>query len=145
MTVVFACFRSSALCVRIRPVPPLHCFLCHIPPPPKLRTDKPGVALREHHLTAFNLIAAETSGCFAMRANDGWLACDRDPQIWTVRGIDGFLERNKPCALWISAPNGEVPLCRRAQTIVGARLTDRTSHSYFVGYRHESLDLKVLR
>jgi hypothetical protein len=103
------------------------------------------LALRKHHLTAFNLIAAETSGCFAMRAHDGRLACDRNPQIWTVHGIDGFLECNKPCALWISASNGEVPLCRRAQTIVGARLTDRTSRSNFVGYRHGSLDLKVLR
>jgi hypothetical protein len=111
------------------------------------RTHGPGAtgSRRQNDLTPLDLIAGETRRGLAMRAHDGRLARDRNPQMWTVHGIDRFLECNKPCALWISAPNGEVPLCRRAQTIVGARLTDRTSHSYFVGYRHGSLDLKVLR
>ena len=103
------------------------------------------VSMRQNDLTPLDLIAGETRRGLAMWTDDRRLAYDRNPQIWTVHGIDRFLECNKPCALWISAPNGEVPFCRRAPTIVGARLTERTSHSYFVSYRHGSLDLKVLR
>src|SRR5712691_9880979 len=60
--------------------------------------------------------------------------------------IDGFLKCNKPCARWISAPNGEVPLCRCTKIVVGARWSDDASHSVCGRYPvTRSLDLKILR
>jgi len=41
--------------------------------------------------------------------------------------VDRFLKCNKPCAGWISAPNGEVPLRRYTKIIVGACRSDDAS------------------
>jgi hypothetical protein len=90
--------------------------------------------MRQNDLTPFDLIAGKTRRGLAMWACDGRLACNRDAEVRTVTRIDGFFECDKPRALWIGASNGEVPLSH-CTIIVGARLTDGTSHSYFVRYR----------
>jgi hypothetical protein len=83
--------------------------------------------LGQHHLTPLDLMTAETSRGLAMGADDGWLAGDRNLEVRMVTRIDGFLKCNKPCARWMSAPNGEVPLRRCTKIIVGARQSDGAS------------------
>ena len=84
-------------------------------------------SLGQHHLTPLDLMTAETSRGLAMWADDGWLAGDRNLEVRMVTRIDGFLKCNKPCARWMSAPNGEVPLRRCTKIIVGARQSDGAS------------------
>src|SRR6266852_5263625 len=103
--------------------------------------------MRQHNLTPLDLIVAETSSDLAMWTNDGRLASDRNPQVRIVTLIDGFLKCNEPCAHEISAPNGEVPLCRCTKIIVGARRSDGASPFRLFGRYPvaRSLDLKILR
>src|SRR6266852_7323483 len=100
--------------------------------------------MRQHNLTPLDLIVAETSSDLAMWTNDGRLAGDRNPQVRIVTLIDGFLKCNKPCARWIGAPNGEVPLCRCTKIIVGARRSDGASPFRLFG-RYRSQDHLTLR
>src|SRR5262249_51496351 len=69
-------------------------------------------SIRQHYLTPLDLIVAKTSRYLAIRTSDRRIAGDRNPELWIVTLIDGLLKCNKPCARWITAPNGEVPLCR---------------------------------
>src|SRR5215475_802117 len=85
--------------------------------------------MQQHNSTSLDLIEAKTNRDLAMWTNDGRLASDLDPQLQMVIRIDGLLKSNKPGARWISAPHGEVPLCRYSRIVVGARRSDDASHS----------------
>jgi hypothetical protein len=54
--------------------------------------------LGKHHLTPLNLVAAESSGHFAMWAHERRLAGDCNPQVRMITRIDGFLKGNEPRA-----------------------------------------------
>jgi len=81
-------------------------------PRPTYADPRHAFSIRQHYLTPLDLIVAKTSRYLAIRTSDRRIAGDRNPELWIVTLIDGLLKCNKPCARWITAPNGEVPLCR---------------------------------
>jgi hypothetical protein len=106
----------------------------------------PTYLLRQNDLTPLDLIAAETGRGLAVWADDGRLSRDRDAEVGTATRIDGFSECDKPLALRISAPNGEVPLCRRTKIQIVPRRFYDALHFLFEGCPVTiSLELQVLR
>ena len=97
--------------------------------PPRRLIPAHAISMRQHNLTPLDLIMVETSRDLAMWTNDKRIASDHNLQVLIVSLIDGFLKCNKPCAGWISAPNGEVPLRRCTKIIVGACRSDDASPS----------------
>jgi hypothetical protein len=84
-------------------------------------------SLGQNHLTPLDLIATKTGSDLAMRANDGWLAGDRNPKLWTVSLTDGFLECNEAPACRVGTPNGQVPHRNCFDISVGVDRSDGVS------------------
>jgi hypothetical protein len=81
---------------------------------------RPVTSLGEHHAPALDLLSAEAHQPPAMWTVDRKFACDGEQEIRIAATESRLLECDQSGALWIAAPDRQIPVGRTAKSSIAS-------------------------